>query len=116
MTLLEVMVALLVISLALAGSISIVGAFALNHRHLTDKTMAQWVALNRMAESRLGLLPGETAVHQGTEVMGERNWPWTMTVLAGNRPEQQRIVVEVARPEDPGEVVYRLSTHRFVSN
>ena len=52
-TLIEVMVALVVIALGMLGVIQAVSQTASNSGYLRDKTIAHWVAMNRLTEVRL---------------------------------------------------------------
>ena len=52
-TLVEVLVALVVIAMGLGALMSAVSGTARTSGHLRDKTLAQWIALNRLSEVRL---------------------------------------------------------------
>ena len=52
-TLVEVLVALVVVALGLAALMVAVQGAARTSGYLRDKTLAQWIALNRLAEVRL---------------------------------------------------------------
>ena len=52
-TLVEVLVALMVVALGLAALLTAVSSAARSSGALRDKTLAQWIALNRIAEVRL---------------------------------------------------------------
>jgi general secretion pathway protein I len=80
-TLVEVMVAVAVISIALPALLLNVMEQADGTAYIRDKTMAQWVATNKMTEVRLinrakGEVPKKKV--QGVEVMGGRDWYWTL--------------------------------------
>ena len=75
-TLLEVLVALAVAAIGLAAVIKVAGGNAYNAQYLQEKTFAQWVALNRLAELQLeGQLPAKESKEGSEELMGRR-WFW----------------------------------------
>ena len=52
-TLVEVLVALMIVAIGLAALMTAVSATARTSGYLRDKTLAQWIALNRLTEVRL---------------------------------------------------------------
>src|SRR6202034_1218648 len=52
-TLVEVLVALMIVAIGLAALLVAVSGTARTSGYLRDKTLAQWIALNRLAEVRL---------------------------------------------------------------
>jgi general secretion pathway protein I len=74
-TLLEVLIALLILSLSLVALIRAAGlqAQALNHHR--DSTLAQWVAANVVAELRAQGAP-PVGRQQGEMRMGPQRWRW----------------------------------------
>ena len=78
-TLVEVMVALAVVAVALPALLLTLSQQLDGLRYLEDRTHAQWVAANRLAELRLvvgakGSL--QTGQVSGTEEMAGRSWYW----------------------------------------
>lgn len=78
-TLVEVLVALVVVSLALPSLLVNIMQQVDNTGHLRDKTMASWVAANKMTELRLEnrltkALPGKKV--DGETEMADRTWYW----------------------------------------
>ena len=79
-TLLEVMVALVIISLALAGVAGSMGQMIDTANTMRDRTYASWIAQNKITELRLsGILPevGETS---GEEDYANTTWIWSAEV------------------------------------
>ena len=80
-TLVEVMVALLVLALAMSALQLRIGQTLDSAAYLRDKTIAQWVALNQIEllriSSRLGNAPPQQFT--GTAVMAGRTWFWVLT-------------------------------------
>ncbi len=81
-TLIEVMVALLVLALALAALQLRISQQLDSAAYLRDKTIAQWVALNQLEllriSTRLGNTPPQAAM-TGTAQMAGRTWYWELT-------------------------------------
>lgn len=94
-TLVEVLVALLLVALALAALVRTAGTEARNLATLREATLAQWVASNVIAEARLQqVLPG-IGRSQGQADMGGMRWRWTMVVQGTDLPEVRRMDVLV---------------------
>jgi general secretion pathway protein I len=100
-TLIEVLAALIIVSLGMLGIIQAVGQTASNSAYLRDKTFAHWVALNQLATVRLA--PQAPAVKQSSgdaEMVGQK-WHWTMTVTQTPIETMRRIDVSVAAQGAP---------------
>lgn len=94
-TLLEVLVALAVLSVALAAATLAGGSQAGNLAALEEHTMATWVASEVIEQTRLGteaLGPGR---RQGRLEMGSRIWFWELTVNPTDVPEILRLDLAV---------------------
>ena len=79
-TLIEVMVALVIVSLALAGIAASMGQMIDTANTMRDRTFASWIAQNKIAEMRLaGVIPevGETS---GDVDFANASWSWTADV------------------------------------
>lgn len=85
-TLLEVLVALAVAGVGLAGVIKVAGSNAYNAQHLQNKTIAQWVALNRIAELRATNQFPTVGKAKGDAEMADRKWYWHQTTKAAPIP------------------------------
>jgi type II secretion system protein I len=71
------------------------GAAADNTNYLRDKTFAQWIALNRVAEQRLqGRMPSRGKTNGETEFAGNR-WQWEQEVTELEVPGVLRMDVKV---------------------
>ncbi len=94
-TLLEVLVALLLLSLALVALVRLAGLDARAGAQLRQGTIAQWVAANALAEARLR--DGFPAVGRSTgeTTMAGQRWRWTLEVNATEEPLIRRMDVEV---------------------
>lgn len=100
-TLVEVLVALVIVAVGMAAVLGAMSATADNTRYLRDKTLAQWVGLNRIAEVRLtGRVPAEGKTKGESEMAG-RKWRWEQEVLETEVPGMVRIDVKVQSPDAP---------------
>jgi general secretion pathway protein I len=101
-TLIEVLAALVIVSLGMLGVITAVGQTASNSTYLRDKTIAHWVAMNRLTETRLQ--PAAPKIDKSSDEveMAGRKWRWTMTVTQTPVESVRRIDVSV-RPLEAAE-------------
>ncbi len=102
-TLVEVMVALAVVAVALPALLVTLSQQLDGLRYLEDRTHAQWVAANRLAELRLvvgakGSL--QTDRVSGTEEMAGRSWYWWSEGVETEVPGFFRYEIVVSDQED----------------
>lgn len=71
MTLVEVLVALLVVALALAAAIRSVDAGVVNTDYLKQRSIAHWVAMNHANELQLNLRTAKTNEQYEAEMAGQ---------------------------------------------
>jgi len=98
-TLLEILVALAVLAIALSAAIKSAGTYLGNEGYLKERTLAHWVAMNKVAELRAsGQWPksGET---KGDASMGNMDFLWTIKVTAFEGGDVRRLDVRIT-PED----------------
>ncbi len=110
-TLLEVLVALLLLSLALVAMVRLAGLEARATAQLRDGTMGQWVAANVVAETRLRTAFPALGRSNGETTLGGRRWRWTLDVEPTEEPRVRRldvVVVALGTRDDEG-VAARLS-------
>lgn len=101
-TLIEVMVALLVVAIGMLGAITAVSQAAGNSGYLRDKTVAHWVGMNQLTLVRLQKsAPGIDKSSDEVEMAGRR-WKWTMDVTQTPVDTIRRIDISV-RPADAKE-------------
>ncbi|AMN46984.1 hypothetical protein ACG33_07720 [Steroidobacter denitrificans] len=111
-TLIEVLAALIIVSLGMLGVIQAVGQTAGNGSYLRDKTIAHWVALNRLTEVRLQRTAPKIDKTSGEVEMAGRRWRWTMEVTQTPVDSVRRIDVGV-RLAEAGETVRMTSVIGF---
>ncbi len=98
-TLVEVLVALVIVAFGMSAVLAALGASAENIGALREKTLAQWVALNQIADVRLNLQAPLTGTTEGdVRGFGNADWHWQQTVTAVDQiPELLKIMVRVRR-------------------
>jgi general secretion pathway protein I len=96
-TLIEVLVALMVIAFALAAAIKTTGTIVVNSVYLQDKTFAHWVAMNRLAEIQVENNWPPVGKKNGEEEMAGREWQWRTEVkeTPGRDRDMRRIDIWV---------------------
>ncbi|MBK8164100.1 MAG: type II secretion system minor pseudopilin GspI [Gammaproteobacteria bacterium] len=94
-TLLEILVALAVIAIALAAIVGETVQRLGNAARLTDRTLAHWVAMNRITEQQLSTSWPAVGVTTGTSDMAGREWFWSLKVSSTEDDGVRRLDVEV---------------------
>lgn len=102
-SLIEVMMALFLISLVIGVSSSLAGNALRNANELTDTTMARWVALNQITEAQL-MSPLKTGKADGKETMGQVEWRWQREIQPSQDESLLEINVQVFRAEGRSEM------------
>jgi general secretion pathway protein I len=98
-TLVEVLVALVIVAFGVGAVLSALSSSAGNIAAMREKTLAQWVALNRIADVRLALQPPMTGTVEGDlRSFGNGDWHWQQVVTAVDQiPGLLQITVKVRR-------------------
>jgi len=101
-TLLEVLVALAVLSIAMIPLINTPVAISSNQSFLKSKTFAEYVALNKIAELHLERNFPSLGTKSGSEVMAGREWFWESKIIKANSlfKNIRRIELSVYDSED----------------
>ncbi len=102
-TLMEVLVALTIIAVALAALLKSVSEGTRNAGYLRDKTLAHWVAMNRITEEQVRDQWPATGRKEGESRMGKRDWHWTLIVSETPDADMRRLEVEVRYEEEDTE-------------
>ncbi|WP_323754244.1 type II secretion system minor pseudopilin GspI [Marinobacter sp.] len=96
-TLLEVLVALLVFSLIATAAAEVGSQYISSFERVRDKTLAGWIAENRINELRLQeTLPGTSENSTDTD-FGAYHWQVTTVVQGTADPSMRRVEVTVAK-------------------
>ncbi len=94
-TLVEVLVALMVVALGLAALMTTVAGTARTSGYLRDKTLAQWIALNRMTEVRLNQSKFGQNLDTGELQFANRTWHYDTRYFNTSIATMKRVVVRV---------------------
>jgi len=100
-TLIEVLAALIIVSLGMLGVIEAVSDTAKNGAYLREKTIAHWVAMNQLSKVRLETRPPKVDKSSDEVEMAGRKWRWRMTVTQTQVQTLVRIDVSVAPADAP---------------
>jgi general secretion pathway protein I len=99
-TLLEILVAITVLALALTAIISGGSSYARSAASLRDKTLALWVARNRLAEIDLVPIWPPNGTSNDDVQMGGVTWTWTLNVQGTQDPTLRRVDINVQKKSD----------------
>jgi general secretion pathway protein I len=101
-TLIEIMVALAIITIALGAIIESTTASNRNLQYLRDRSIATWVAGNELARVRAQRLWSSRSSRSGSVEMGGREWSWKMQIHKTDDPDMRRVEIQVFA-EDAGD-------------
>jgi general secretion pathway protein I len=101
-TLIEVLVALAIVVIGMATVMGALSSSANSVSYLRDRTFAQWVALNQIANLRLSGQQPQTGDSDGDSDYAGRSWHWRQVVAATEIPGVVRIDVSVRPAEVKG--------------
>lgn len=96
-TLIEVLVALLVFGLIASAAAHVGSQYISSYERIRDKTLAGWIADNRINEIRLEETLPEIAENSRDTTYGPFRWRVTTKVMATAEPTMRRIEVTAAR-------------------
>ena len=108
-TLLEVMVALVIVALGLMAAFGQVNQSLTVASRLRDKTLANWVAVNQMTELRLvGEFPAIGSRSDEVD-MARNTWRYTIKVVKTPLAAIRRVDISIAFADRPDTVVTTLT-------
>ena len=96
-TLLEVLTAMAILAIALGAAIKAVSDGARNAIEMEERTLAHWLALNKIAEQRLRANGPSIGSQQGSSQFAGQNWHWTAVVSPTPDAATRRLQVEIRR-------------------
>jgi general secretion pathway protein I len=94
-SLLEVLIALAVVSIGLLALSRGAAQQAETQSRLQERTMALWVADNVITQTRLARPAAQPGRFQGRQVMGHREWHWDLLIQPSPDPSVLRLDVVV---------------------
>lgn len=101
-TLLEVLVALVIITLATTAAYQAMSSSAKTQQRLEDSTFSRWVAENEMASIQLGLTPPAVGETRGSSPMAGRLWNWRRQISVAADPALRRVKIIVSAEHSTG--------------
>jgi general secretion pathway protein I len=108
-TLVEILVALAILAVALAAGMRAVAQAADSATLLKQRTLALWVAQNRLAAAQLATPWPAQGTREGDAVQASTRFVWRETVADTPNPAFRRIDVVVADPAIPDYALARLT-------
>ena len=95
-TLLEVLVAMAVLTLGMITLVKVSGQNTIQTIYLKDKTLAQWVAVNKINEVKLENNWPDLGTSRGVEEdFANQNWEWELKVLKHIPKKIRKLEIEV---------------------
>jgi general secretion pathway protein I len=94
-TLVEVLVALMIVAIGLSALMVAVSGAARTSGYLRDKTLAQWIALNRLSEVRLNTNKFGQNTDTGEVNFANRTWHYDTRYFDTSVSTMKRVVVRV---------------------
>jgi general secretion pathway protein I len=102
-TLVEVMVALLIVAMAVSSLLFQIVSTIDNTAYLRDQTIAHWVALNQLELVYLENQYTNKVISEsraGSEIMANRDWHWTINPIKTANKNFLQLDVSVRAKED----------------
>ena len=100
-TLVEILVALAILSISLSAVLYVINQNTSNLIYLKDKTFAHWVAMNKVSEFRVNPAVIQTSNRlSGHYSLAQREWKWIAQLIPTEDKELNRLIIDVYSPED----------------
>ena len=106
--LLEVMIALVIVSLGMLAVHGTLSKFAETAHHMQRKSLASWIASNKVTEFSLAPRWPEIGETSGSLDFANREWYWEATVSETEVDNLRRVDVEVAFADNREVVLHSL--------
>lgn len=101
-TLIEVLVALLVFGIIATAASEVASQYVASYERVRDKTLAGWIADNRINELRLADSLPEISVKTDDLDFGQYRWRITTAIKGTAEPTMRRVDIAVARLTENG--------------
>lgn len=99
-TLVEVLVALVIVALGMGAALSALSGAADGAARMRERMFAQWIAFNQISTARLTRqMPAEGTSSDTIPDFANGRWKWTQTVTQLDTPGIYRIEVKVRRDD-----------------
>jgi general secretion pathway protein I len=107
-TLVEILVALAIVAVALAAGMRALAQSADGATTLKSRTLALWVAQNRLANAQLAQPWPAAGTSEGDASQAGARFVWRETVSGTPNPAFRKIEIVVAEPQTPDYALARL--------
>ncbi|HBR98408.1 MAG TPA: type II secretion system protein GspI [Gammaproteobacteria bacterium] len=107
-TLIEILIAMAILAIAMGALIKSAAQHASNTVGLRDRTIAQWVAANKLAELQTLDSWPKLGKDEGDVDMANARWYWRTEVLRVNDKHLRRVEISVRKEEDATTSLYTL--------
>jgi general secretion pathway protein I len=91
-TLIEVLVALVVITIALTAVLVATQTYIKSTNYLRSKTMAQWVAMNLVSDLQTGLISPDKEQLTGETSIMNHSWQWSIDSQTSSQTMKQLLI------------------------
>ena len=108
-TLLEVMVALAIVSIGLVAAFNAIIHMAYSTSTLRERAMADWIAMNQITEIRISGEFPSVGRSDGDTWFADREWRWEADISETGVTDLRRIDLSVARADFPDQPVTIMS-------
>jgi len=100
-TLVEILVALAILSISLSSVLYVINQNTNNLIYLKNKTFAHWVAMNKVAEFRVNpVLIQNSRRLSGRYTLAESEWEWTAQLIHTEDKDLEKLNIDVYSAED----------------
>jgi general secretion pathway protein I len=103
-TLIEILAAVAVLAIALSAILAGMTHYASTANRLQLKTVALWVAHNRLTELELQSSPPATGISDGTTDMAGQKWKWFVDVKSTPDARLRRVDIRVQINDNEGDL------------
>nr|VFJ97559.1 MAG: general secretion pathway protein I [Candidatus Kentron sp. LFY]VFK00248.1 MAG: general secretion pathway protein I [Candidatus Kentron sp. LFY] len=110
-TLIEVLVALGILTIALGALVKGMVENTRNATYLEERTIAHWVAANAVTEIQLRRDWPSLGTQQGSATMAGREWDWTARITETDDEDLRRIDMEVRNPDMEHRILEKLVSY-----
>jgi general secretion pathway protein I len=98
-TLIEIIVAMTILAIAMGAVIKTAAQHTSNSAYLRDRTIAHWVAMNKLAELRISKAFPPKGEEKGSIPMANKDWYWVIKVTETPEETIRRVDIEVKAEE-----------------
>ncbi|NOY67772.1 MAG: type II secretion system minor pseudopilin GspI [Gammaproteobacteria bacterium] len=110
-TLIEVLVALVLLAVALTAVIKTTSENTINTGHLRDKYFASIIAANKLAEIQTAKSWPGIGLSNGTTEMAKQSWQWDLKVEATPDSRLRKLLLSVSLEQEKDNTLHRLISY-----